>query len=201
MRIYRHHLFLCVLFALWGCTPSFLYLSDPVIYVKKDLPGDGNSDKLIVLPFESPAEYPGLGMYTAELFYQRLLKQAQFGEVAFIQAPDWYEQGRSIKGKTELAAALGRDLQGEYVLIGSIDYYLVGHTTSNRVTVTARLMDTATGETLYYATEYGSGKPGKTFFPYDLRAGEATPSTSSVLSAVVDQIVKGYFDCRYLPFV
>jgi hypothetical protein len=140
-------------------------------------------------------------MYTAELFYQRLLKQAQFGEVAFIQAPDWYEKGSSLKGKAALASAVGRDLQGEYVLIGSIDYYLVGHTTSNRVTVTARLMDTATGETLYYATEYGSGKPGKTFFPYDVEAGESAPAASSVLSAVVDKIVKGYFKCRYLPFV
>jgi TolB-like protein len=201
MRICKRHLFLCILFTLWGCTPSFLYLADPLIYVKKDLPGNGNAAKIIVFPFESPSDYPGLGMYTATLFYQRLLKQEEFREVAYVQVPDWYEKGKSLTGKTELAAELGRDFQSEYVLIGSIDYYLVGHITSNRVTVTARLMETATGETLYYATEYGSGKPGKTFFPYDVEAGETTPATSSVLSAVVDKLVKGYFGCNYLGFI
>lgn len=201
MRIYKLHLFLCILFTLWGCTPSFLYLSDPVIHVKKDLPGNGVSAKIIVFPFESPADYPGLGMFAAKLFYERLLKQEEFREVAYVEVPDWYEKGRSLQGKTELAAELGRDLQSEYVLIGSIDYYLVGHTTSNRVTVTARLMETATGETLYYATEYGSGKPGKTFFPFDLETGETTPATSSVLNAVIDKLVKGYFSFNYLPFV
>lgn len=198
MKIHKLQLILCMLFSLWGCTPSFLYLSDPVVYVKKDLPRNGIAAKLVVLPFESPSDDEGIGMYTAKLFYERLLKQEEFSAVAFLQVPDWYEQGRSLQGKTELAAALGRDSQGEYVLIGSIDYYLVGHITSNRVTVTARLLETATGETIYYATEYGSGKPGRTFFPFDLEAGETTPAPSSVLSAVVDKLVKGYFGWNYL---
>jgi TolB-like protein len=185
-------------FTLWGCTPSFLYLADPVVYVKKDLPRDGIAAKLVVLPFENPSDDGGIGMYTAKLFYERLLKQEEFSAVAFLQVPDWYEKGISLQGKTELAAELGRNSQSEYVLIGSIDYYLVGHITSNRVTVTARLLETATGETLYYATEYGSGKPGRTFFPFDLEAGETTPASSSVLSEVVDKLVKGYFGRNYL---
>jgi len=198
MRIYKLHLFLCILLSLWGCTPAFLYLSAPVVYVKKDLPRHGISAKLVVFPFESPSDDSGIGMYTAKLFYDRLLKQEEFSAVAFLQVSDWYEKGGSLQGKTELAAALGRDFQSEYVLIGSIDYYLVGHITSNRITVTAKLLETATGETLYYATEYGSGKPGKTFFPLDLEAGETTPSSSSLLCAVVDRIVKGYFGANYL---
>jgi hypothetical protein len=52
----------------------------------------------------------------------------------------------------------------------------------------------ATEDTLYFATEYGSGKPGKTFLALDIKAGEPTPSASSVLYAVVDRIMKDCFE-------
>jgi TolB-like protein len=177
----------------WGCTPSFVYVPNPTVYVKKDLVQHEVSPKLAVLPFESPFYSPDTGMYTAKLFYQRLLARKEFREVFFFQGTDWYTQGKSWMGKSELAREEGRRRQADYVLIGSIDYYLVGHTTRNAVTVTARLLEVATGETLYFATGYGSGKPGKTFFFLDYKSGEYTPSATSVLSAVVENLVKDCF--------
>jgi TolB-like protein len=177
----------------WGCTPGFVYVPDPTVYVKKDLASHTVSPKLAVLPFESPFYSPDSGMYTAKLFYQRLLAKKEFREVFFSQETDWYTQGKSWMGKSGLAREEGRRRQADYVLIGSIDYYLVGHTTPNAVTVTARLIEVATGETIYFATGYGSGKPGKTFLFLDYKSGEYTPSATSVLSAVVENLIKDCF--------
>jgi TolB-like protein len=177
----------------WGCTPSFVYVPDPTVYVKKDLVPHTVSPKLAVLPFESPFYNPDSGMYTAKLFYQRLLARKEFREVFFSQETDWYKKGMSWMGKSELAREEGRMRQADYILIGSIDYYLVGHTTPNAVTVTARLLEVATGETIYFATGYGSGKPGKTFLLLDYKSGEYTPSATSVLSEVVDNLIKDCF--------
>ena len=178
----------------WGCTPSFVYVPDPTVYVKKDLTPHEVSPSLAVLPFESPFYNPDSGMYTAKLFYQRLLARKEFREVFFSQETDWYIQGMSWMGKSELAREEGRMRQADYVLIGSIDYYLVGHSTRNAVTVTARLIEVASGETIYFATGYGSGKPGKTFLLLDYKSGEYAPSITSVLSAVVDNLIKDCFN-------
>jgi TolB-like protein len=183
---------LVVLFNLWGCTPSFIHIPDPTVYMRKELPPQETTVKLTVLPFESPSYYPEIGMYTSKLFYQQLLKKKEF-EVSFSQEADWHERGGSWIGKTELAVEEGRKLMSDYIIIGRVDHYMVGHITSNRVTVTTRLIEVKTGETLYFATGYGSGKPGRTFLLLDLKAGETTPSAISVLYAVVDHIVKDCF--------
>ncbi|KPJ60750.1 MAG: hypothetical protein AMJ42_01370 [Deltaproteobacteria bacterium DG_8] len=185
-------LFLTVL-SLWGCTPSFLYVSDPTVYIRKDISSQEAPSKLTVLPFESPSYYPEIGMYTSKLFFQQLLEKKEF-EVLFSQETDWYEKGRNWIGKTELAVEEGRKSRSDYILIGSVDQYLVGHITSNRVTVTVRLIEVRTGETIYFATGYGSGKPGKTFLLLDLKNAESTPSATSVLYSVVDHIIKDCFD-------
>jgi len=185
-------LFLIVL-GLWGCTPSFLYIADPTVYVRKEIPNQETTSKLTVLPFESPSYYPEIGMYTAKLCFQQLLEKKEF-EVSFSQHTDWYERGGSWVGKTELAVEEGRRLKSNYILIGSVDQYLVGYITDSRVTVTARLIEVKTGETIYFATGYGSGKPGKTFLSLDIKGGEKTPSATSVLYAVVDHIIKDCFD-------
>jgi TolB-like protein len=189
----RIMLLFTVLATLWGCTPSFVYLSDPIVYVKKDIPQQETLPNIAVLPFECPSYYPEIGMYTAKLFFQRLHEKKEFESVSFLQVSDWYEKGMSWHGKTALAVELGRELNIDYILFGSIDQYLTGYITSNKITVTARLIEVATEETLYFATEYGSGKPGKTFLMFDIKAGEPTPSASSVLYAVVDRIMKDCF--------
>ena len=177
----------------WGCTPSVVYVPSPTVYVKKNLASHKVSPKLAVLPFESPFYSPDSGMYTAKLFYQRLLARKEFREVFFSQETDWHTNGMSLMGKSELAREEGRVRQADYVLIGSVDYYLVGHTTPNAVTVTAQLLEVATGETIYFATGYGSGKPGKTFLLLDYKSAEHTPSATSVLSAVVENLIKDCF--------
>ncbi len=189
----RTMLLFTVLATLWGCTPGFLYLSDPIVYVERDLPRQEALPTIAVLPFESPFYYPEIGMYTAKLFFQRLLEKKEFAGVSFLQVSDWYEKGMSWHGKTALAVELGREHNSDYILLGSVDQYLIGYITSNKVTVTARLIEVATGETLYMATEYGSGKPGKTFLALDFKTAEPTPSASSVLYAVVDRIMKDCF--------
>ena len=194
MKAYR---FITLLFftvlSLWGCTPSFLYVSDPTVYVRKEFSSQETTSRLTVFPFESPSYYPEIGMYAAKLFFQQLLEKKEF-EVSFSQDTDWYEKGRSWIGKTELAVEAGRRLGSTYILIGSVDQYLVGHITSNKVMVTVRLIVVKTGETIYFATGYGSGTPGKTFLILDLKSGENTPSATSVLYAVVDHIVKDCFE-------
>lgn len=177
-----------------GCTPSFVYVPDPAVFIKKELAQHEVSPKLAVLPFENPYYSPDSGMYTSKLFYQRLLARKEFSEVLFSQETGWYEKGMSWTGKSELACEAGRMHQADYVLIGSIDYYLEGHTVRNAVTVTARLLDVATGETIYFATGYGSGKPGKTFLLLDYRSGEYTPSATCVLAAVVDNLINDCFN-------
>ncbi len=178
---------------LGGCTPSFLHLQAPEVYVRKEFPTQETTATLTVLPFESPSYYPEIGMYTAQLFFQRLLGKKKF-EVSLSQTTEWYERGRDWNGKTGLALDQGKSLKSDYILIGSIDYYRVGHITSNKVTVTARLLEVKTGDTLYFATGAGSGKPGKTFLLLDLKAGELTPSATSVLSAVVDHLIEDCFE-------
>lgn len=177
-----------------GCTPSIIYVADPTVYLQKDLAPQEASPKLVVLPFESPSYNPDGGMYTAKLFYQRLLSRKALGEVVFYQETDWYTRGRSWMGKTGLALQEGSKRQADYVLIGSVDYYLIGHITPSAVTVTARLIEVATGETVYFATGYGSGKPGKTFLLLDYKAGSYTPSVTAVLTAVVDNLINDCFN-------
>lgn len=195
MKIYRFItlLLFTVSSLFWGCTPGFLYVSDPTVYVRKKISLQETTSKLTVLPFESPSYYPEIGMYTAKLFFQQLLEKKEF-EVSFSQYADWRERGRSWIGKTEMALEEGRRLGSTFILIGSVDQYMFGNITSNRVMVTARLIEVSTGETIYYATGYGSGKPGKTFLFLDTKSGENTPSATSVLYAVVNHIVKDCFD-------
>jgi len=194
MKKYRFiNLSFFAILSLWGCTPSFLYLSDPTVYIRKDIPSSETISKLTVLPFESPSYYPEIGMYTSKLFFQRLLEKKGF-EVFFSQKTDWHERGRTWMGKTQWAVEEGRRSRSDYILIGSVDQYLVGYITSNRVIVTVRLIEVKTGETIYFATGYGSGKPGKTFLILDIKNAENTPSTTSVLYAVVDHMIKDCFD-------
>lgn len=176
-----------------GCTPSYLYLPHPTVYMKKGLPDHDYTTTLTVLPFEGPSYYPEIGMYTAKLFYQKLLERHGSIITSLSQETDWYEKGMSWNGKTAMALDAGRRNESDYILIGSVDNYLVGHITNSRVIVTARLMEVSTGETLYFASGYGSGKPGKTFLLFDIKSGEYTPSTTSVIAAVVDNLVKDCF--------
>lgn len=183
-----------ILFNLWGCrTPSFIYLPKPTVYLKEAVPPRETPSKLVVLPFESPDYYPDIGLYTAKLFFQKLLERQEFKEVFFSQDADWYERGGNWNGRTELAVKEGKRLKSDYILIGSIERYLLGYITSNCVIVTVRLIEVETGETIYFATGYGSGKPGKTFLIMDTESSELTPSATSVLYAVVDNLVKECF--------
>ena len=115
-----------------------------------------------------------------------------------VRSPIWHDivdTSREIREfPKKLAREAGSMHQADYVLIGSIEYYLAGHTTRNAVTVTARLLEVATGETIYFATGYGSGKPGKTFLLLDYKSAEHTPSATSVLSAVVENLIKDCFN-------
>lgn len=190
-------LILAALFNLWGCTPGFLHVSKPTVYVREGLPKRETPPRLAVLPFESPDYYPEIGMYTAKIFFQKLMERREFKEVSFSQETDWYERGGSFNGRTELAVDEGKNLQSDYILIGRIERYQVGHITSNDVVVTVRLIEVETGETIYFATGHGSGKPGKTFLIMDIKSGEPTPSTTSVLYAVVDHLIKDCFRRNY----
>ena len=185
------------LFNLWGCTPAFLYVPKPTVYVEEGLPPRETPFRLAVLPFESHDYYPEIGMYTAKLFFQKLLERREFKEVSFSQETTWSEKGGSWNGRTELAVEEGKTLKSDYILIGRIERYQVGHITSNGVIVTVRLIEVETEETIYFATGYGSGKPGKTFLIMDLKAGSPTPSTTSVLYAVVDNLIKDCFKRNY----
>jgi len=188
-----------IFLSLLGCTPSFLYVPAPTVYVREEFSPQDTTARITVLPFESPSYYPEIGIYTSKLFFQHLLKKKGF-EVSFSPETNWYERGKDWNGKTGLAAEEGRKLMSDYILIGSVDYYMIGHITSNKVTITARLIEVTTGETLYFATGYGSGKPGRTYYILDLKAGETTPSATSVLYAVVDHMVKDCFDRKNYRF-
>ena len=202
MKSYRFIILLIPSFlGIWGCTPSFIYVPKPTVYVKQDLSQQEIPPTLMVLPFESPSYYSEIGTYTAKLFYQRLLEQKEFTDVSYSQNSNWFDKSMNWIGKTELAIAEGRKAEVDYILIGSINYYLVGHTTTNRVTITARLIEVLSGETIYFATGYGSGKPGKTFLFLDSKASEYTPSTTAVLSAVVNNMVKDYFKKGLFRFI
>ena len=155
----------------------------------------------MVLPFESPSYFSEAGIFTAKLFYQRLLEQEEFTDIFYSQNSDWFEKGMTWSGRTELAIEEGRRAEVDYILIGSIDYFLVGHITTSRVTVTARLLEVMSGETIYFATGYGSGKPGKTFLFFDSRAGEHTPSPTAVLSVVVNNMVRDCFRKGWFNFI
>ena len=195
MKKYRLIILVFALFFnLWGCTPAFLHIPDPTVYVKEEIPAQETPSIFAVLPFESPYYSPEIGMYTAKLFFQKFLEREELKEVLFFQGTDWYEKGGSWNVRTERAVEEGRRLKSDYIIIGSIDRYLVGYISSNSVTVTVRLIEVETGETMYFATGNGSGKPGKTFLILDLKAGEPTPSTTSVLYAVVENMVDNIVD-------
>lgn len=186
-------LILCLFFHGLGCTPGFLYVSKPTVYVKDGLPKGKTPVRLAVLPFASPDYHPEIGMYTAKLFFQKLIDRREFQEVFFSQETNWYERGGSFHGRTDLAIDEGKRLTSDYILMGSIERYKVGQITSNDVVVTVRLIEVETGKTLYFATGYGRGEPGKTFLIMDTKAGEPPPSSTSVLDAVVDRLVKDCF--------
>ena len=154
----------------------------------------------MVLPFESPSYQPEVGMYTAKLFFKRLLGRSRFDAISFSQNTDWFERGRSWEGRTELALKTGRAQKSDYILIGSVDRYLEGRITNNMVTVTVRLIEVETGKVTYFATCSGTGRPGKTFLIFDAKSGGPTPSTTSLLYTVVDRIVKDCFNRRWGPF-
>ena len=202
MKLHRLIFFLlatCICF--WGCTPSVIVAPRPTVYVKQDLSHYDLPQTLMVLPFESPSYFLEAGTFTAKLFYQRLLEQDEFTDIMYSQNPDWFEKGLTWNGRTELAIEEGRRAEADYILIGSIDYFLVGHISTNRVTVTARLIEVMSGETIYFATGYGSGKPGQTFLFFDSRPGEHTPSPTAVLSIVVNNIVRDCFRKGWFSFI
>lgn len=184
---------MALLFSTAGCTPSYLHVPAPTVYMKKGVPAYDETPTVTVLPFEGPAYYPEIGLYTAKLFYQELLERHGSFTVFLSQDRDWYEKGMSWNGKTALALQAGVRDGSDYILIGSVDNYLVGNITSSRVIVTARLLEVNTGDTLYFASGYGSGQPGKTFLIFDTKPGERTPSNTSVIAAVVDNLVKDCF--------
>ena len=174
MKSYRFiFLFIAALACIWGCTPSYIFAPNPTVYVKQDFTCETLPQTLMVLPFESPSYFFEAGLFTAKLFYERLLEKQEFTDIYYSQNSDWFEKGMTWHGRTERAIEEGRRAGVDYILIGSVDYYLVGHITTNRVTVTARLIEVLSGETMYFATGYGSGKPGKTFLLLN-----ATPSAS-----------------------
>jgi TolB-like protein len=202
MKSYRFiFLFIAAFLCIWGCTPSYIYAPRPTTYVKQCLTCKEVPQTLMILPFESPSYFLDGGVFTAKLFYERLLQQEEFTAIYYSQNSDWFEKGMSWHGRTELAIEEGRRAGVDYILIGSIDYYLVGHITTNRVTVTARLIEVMSGETMYFATGYGSGKPGKTFLLLDAKPGEFTPSPTAVLSVVVNNMVRDYFRRGWFSFI
>ncbi len=185
----------------WGCTPSFIYNPNPTVYVRRDLPEKEVPSKLVVLPFESPFYCSEVGMYASRLFYRQLLERKAFTSISFSQEADWFERGSGWLEKTRIAMQEGEKSEADYILIGSVDYYMLGYSTANRVTVTVRLIEVATGETIYFATGYGSGKPGNTYLLLGAKAGEHTPSTTSVLYAVVERMVKDCFKKGWFKFI
>ena len=193
--------FLAICLCAWGCTPSVIVAPRPTVYVKQDLAHYDLPQTLMVLPFESPSYFLEAGTFTAKLFYQRLLEQDEFSNIIYSQNPDWFEKGFTWNGRTELAIEEGRRAEADYILIGSIDYFLVGHINTNQVTVTARLIEVMSGETIYFATGYGRGKPGQTFLFFDSRPGEHTPSPTAVLSVVVNNIVRDCFRKGWFSFI
>lgn len=194
-------LFIAALACIWGCTPSYIFAPNPTVYVKQDFACEHLPQKLMILPFESPSYFLEAGGFTAKLFYERLLQQDEFTEIYYSQDSDWFEKGMTWHGRTELAIEEGRKAGVDYILIGSIDYYLVGHISTNRITVTARLIEVLSGETMYFATGYGSGKPGKTFLILDAKPGQHTPSPTAVLSVVVNNMVRDYFRSGWFSFI
>ena len=71
-----------------GCTPSFLYVADPTVYVREGFPPQETTARVTILPFESPSYYPEIGMYTSKLFFQHLLKKKGF-EAFLSQETNW----------------------------------------------------------------------------------------------------------------
>ena len=149
----KSHRFIFLLIAaclcIWGCTPSYIFNPSPTVYVKQNLSREDLPQTLMVLPFESPSYFSEAGIFTAKLFYQRLLEQEEFTDIFYSQNSDWFEKGMTWNGRTELAIEEGRRTEVDYILIGSIDYFLVGHITTSRVTVTARLIEVMSGECSY----------------------------------------------------
>jgi len=117
----------------------------PVVYIHP-LAGSHQAATLGVLPFQVPENFtPGQGARVAALFKDVLLGKRAFPVVR--QLPQAY-------GDLDEALARGREAGVDLVLAGRVDYALAATELGGaRVAVSVRLLDVASGNTVWYVEQ------------------------------------------------
>jgi hypothetical protein len=132
-------------------------LADPVIkagpaetYVKPQYQ-NYRAYRLAIMPFRVPTTVPDVGYPLTELFHRQLLANKTFREAIRIS-----EYHNTMAEAQHLAKSKG----AEVFLLGEVPYYLDSGTTGKSgLQVDLRVVETATGRTIWYLTDAISSTP------------------------------------------
>lgn len=127
--------------------------------------------RLAILPFRVPTTVTDVGYSVTELFHRQLLANKTFAEAIRVS-----EYNDTLADAQRLAKKHGAEL----FMLGEVPYYLDSGTTGKSgLQVDLRVVETATGRTIWYLTDTISSTPRPIF---DLWVTETKPKGSASIS-------------------
>ncbi len=185
MRILTASLILLTALGLTGCGMG------PTVFLNRDY-NYQFLERVAVVPFDNLSDNQGAGPRATRIFLARLLASESFdvvepGEVT--RALDKFTAGGRFSELTqEQILNIGKELKVQGIFVGSVtelSELRSGSSTTNIVTMVARLIETEKGSTIWSAT-YSSGKRG---FWASVFGGGGKTQTEAI-RACVDGILK-----------
>ncbi|RJR45212.1 MAG: hypothetical protein C4567_03635 [Deltaproteobacteria bacterium] len=176
-----------LLMGLTGCADKkhAPYLTDPKIkagppeaFIRPDY-FNYHSARLAIMPFRVPAQVWDVSYPITEIFHRLLLEKRPFRSA--IRVKEYADDPAEAQ---EIAKALGADL----FLLGEVPYFLDSGTTGRSgVQVELRVVDTKTGQTIWYLSDNILAEPAPMI---DLWVTETIPKPSPSIYFLVEALAK-----------
>ncbi len=179
-------LLLC--FSVCACLPGWTVPSRPEIFISHNLGTYASTGRVAIMPFQNDHYAQQLGTEAAEFVKQALMARRMFKESMVIENAFWHNR------QVDTAAVINQALcdvqaQGfDLLMVGDILDYMPSTAGETKAVISARLIEIASGETLWWGKASCSGRGGRTFLLWAEDLSGDPPLAKSLLRKAAHKI-------------
>jgi hypothetical protein len=171
-----------------ACYPGWTVPSRPEIFITRNLGHYARTARVAVIPFRNDYFDRQLGAEAAGCIKQALLHKDLFTEITVIEDAFWHNR------KVDTGAVINQalyDVQADgfdLLIVGDVKAYQPSSAAETKAVVSARLIEIASGKTLWWGQASCTGRRGKTFLFWAENLSADPPSAHYLLQKSAEKI-------------
>ncbi len=176
-----------------SCTPGRIVSGKLELFEKKIYLDSLADSRLAVIPFTNPESSREFGHYVAREFAVRIAQMRRLKDTVILETTPWLWQNNSHDIRFKKALMEARRNSSDFLLLGNVQKYSDGQFDTTGVLIDCRLVNTATGEILWWGRKRVTGRRGRSHLFWGSHTSPPAPQMRKCIARAADKIVADMF--------